>query len=405
MVQGIPPRADDPLSDSLPEVQNFSLVLGGPLYQLFRRAHIDDDVEVRLKRRVLVICGIVWLPLLALCAIAGTLVSGVAIPFLVDVETHARFLLAIPLMIFAELLVHRRMRFIVSQFAGRKLVPAAAMDRFRAAIERAMTWRNSIPVEIALLAIVFSLGHYVRAGLFNLQGSTWYATAGADGAALTLPGYWFSWVSNPFLQFLLLRWFYRLVIWARLLWQVARIPLDLIPTHPDRNGGLGFLGQSAYALSPLLAAFSAMVAGQVANRIFHEGASLTDFKLEIVAMVAIGMLVVLGPLTVFAPQILAAKRTGLREYGSFAAEYMREFDRRWLRSGDRDGEALLGTGDIQSLADLGNAFTVIREVRGVPFGRDMLLQLIWATLLPFAPLVFTLFPLEELLDRLIGAVL
>ena len=297
------------------------------------------------------------------------------------------------------------MRFVVAQFVGRKLVPAAALDRFRAAIANAMRWRNSILAELVILAIVFPVGFYLRAESFALQTSTWYATVGAEGSALTMPGYWFTWVSNPILQFLLLRWFYRLLIWARLLAQVARIDLDLIPTHPDRNCGLGFLGQSGYAFSPLLAAFSSLVAGLVASRIFHEGASLTDFKLEIVAMVAIGMFLVLAPLTVFAPQILAAKRGGLREYGAFAAEYMRDFDRRWLRSADRDGEALLGTGDIQSLADLGNAFTVIREVKAVPFNRDMLFQLIWATLVPFVPLVFTLFPLEELLDRLIGAVL
>ena len=85
-----------------------------------------------------------------------------------------------------------------------------------------------------------------------------------------------------------------------------------------------------------------MVAGLFANRIFHEGAKLTDFKLEVVLLVAIGMVLVLGPLSVFAPQILAAKRQGLREYGAFAAGYMRDFDRRWLRSADHDGEELLG---------------------------------------------------------------
>ena len=308
-----------------------------------------------VRRRLVVLCGIIWLPLLVLCAIEGTLLGGVAIPFLADVETHARFLVAVPLMIVAELLVHRRMRGIVAQFVERKLVPAAAMDRFREAIRSAMTWRNSIAAELALLA------HRPEPRLLpadrRLRARDVHLVRGrARAGALTLPGFWLRWVSNPILQFLLLRWLYRLVIWARFLWQVSRIELDLIPTHPDRNGGLGFLGGSARLYSPLLASFSAMVAGLVASRIFHEGASLADFKLEIVLLVAIGMVLVLGPLTVFAPQILAAKRQGLREYGAFAADYMRDFDRRWLRSADHDEESLLGSGDIQSLADLGNAF-------------------------------------------------
>jgi hypothetical protein len=397
-------NSSDPLDGVLPEARNFSLVLGGPLYQLFRMARLDDDVSSHVRQRVFLICGIIWLPLLLLCAVQGTLLGGVAVPFLYDVETHARFLLAVPLMIFAELLVHLRMRGIVMQFIEGKRVPEASMDRFRQAIVSAMAWRNSIPAELALVAIVFPLGYYIRTRFFSLDTPTWYATIDGDGASLTLSGIWFSWVSNPILQFLMLRWIYRLVIWSRFLWQVSRIQLDLIPTHPDRNAGLGFLGGSAYAYSPLLAAFSAMSAGLIASRILHEGASLTDFKLEIVMLVAFGLILTLAPLTVFAPQILAAKRVGKREYGAFAAEYTREFDRRWLRSEDHDDTPLLGAGDIQSLADLDAAYNIIKETRAVPFNRDLLMQMALATLSPLAPLVFTLIPFEELLDRVIQIV-
>jgi hypothetical protein len=399
-----PSPTDDPFAGVMPEVSNFSLVLGGPLYQLFRRAHLDDDVISHVRQRVLVICGVIWLPLLLLCAINGSLLGGITVPFLHDVETHARFLLAVPLMIFAELFVHQRIRGIVVQFVERKLVPEVSVERFRKVVLSAMAWRNSLLAELAIVAIVLPLGYFVRTRVFGLETSTWYATVNNDTATLTLPGIWFSWVSNPILQFLLLRWIYRIIIWARFLWQVSRIDLDLIPTHPDRNAGLGFLGGSAHAYSPLLASFSAMSAGMVASRIFHEGASLAEFKLEILSLVLFGMLLVLGPLTVFAQQILLAKRRGIREYGVFAAAYTRDFDRRWLRSTDHDEVALLGSADIQSLADLDAAYSVIKDIRAVPFSRDMVIQLAWATLAPFAPLVFTLIPLEELLDRMLKTV-
>ena len=128
MDQNPPPHPGDPLAGALPEARHFSLVLGGPLYQLFRKAHLDDDVVSHVRQRILVICGIIWLPLLLLCAISGTLLGGIAVPFLHDVETHARFLLAVPLMIFAELIVHQRMRDIVMQFVERKIIPAGAME-------------------------------------------------------------------------------------------------------------------------------------------------------------------------------------------------------------------------------------------------------------------------------------
>ena len=151
----------------------------------------------------------------------------------------------------------------------------------------------------------------MRGDVLALESTTWYAQVGNGGSTMTLAGLWFLWVSNPVYQFLLLRWYFRLFIWARFLWQVSRIDLDLIPTHPDRNAGLGFLGGSAFALSPLLTAHGAALAGFIANSIFYAGASLTDFKLEIVSLVVFLMLLVLGPLCVFTPQILAARREGI----------------------------------------------------------------------------------------------
>lgn len=389
---------------SWPELDNFSLVLGGPLYQFFRKTHLEDRVEDHLLWRIVVISGLVWVPLLLLSLFEGTLLGGVPIPFIGDIETHVRFLLVVPLFILAELFVHLRIRGIVAQFIERRLIPEAALGQFRAAIQTAIKLRNSMGAELLIIAFIYPFSYYMRGDVLVLEAGTWYAQTGNGGSTSTLAGLWFLWISNPIYQFLLLRWYYRLFIWARFLWQVSRIDLDLIPTHPDRNAGLGFLGASAFALSPLLTAHGAAVAGWLANNIFYEGASLTDFKLEIVVLVVYLMLLVQGPLCVFAPKILAARRAGLREYGQFTAEYMREFDRRWLRSPDRDGQTLLGAADIQSLADIGGAFDVIREIKAFPFGRDTFMRLLAAVLIPFVPLLLTLMPLETLLDRLIGAV-
>ena len=392
-----------PLS-SWPELENFSLVLGGPLYQSLRKVRLEEDVEDHLWRRMTVISGVIWLPLLLFCLTEGTLLGGIPVPFIADVETHVRFLFVVPLMIGAELIVHRRIRGIVAQFIERRLVPEAATERFRAAIQSAIRLRNSIPAELVMIAIIYPLGYYLRGDVLALESSTWFAQIENGEATMTLAGHWFMWVSNPFTQFLFLRWYYRLFIWGHFLWQVSRIELALIPLHPDRNGGLGFLGGSAYALSPLVTAHGAALAGFIANSIFHSGTSLPDFKLEILILVVFLLVIVLLPLCVFAPQILAARRQGQREFGKLAVEYTREFDRRWLRSPDRDGEKLLGAADIQSLADLGNAFSVIKEMRGLPFGRDTFIQLILAALVPFAPLLLTMMPVEALVDRIFGAV-
>jgi hypothetical protein len=213
---------------------------------------------------------------------------------------------------------------------------------------------------------------------------------------------WYGFVSLPLFQFLLCRWYFRLFIWTRFLWQVSRIELSLIPTHPDRVGGLGFLANTAYAFAVLAVAHGTMVAGMVANRIFFVGASLTQFKIEIGVVVAFVLVLLLGPLLVFTLQLAQAKRNGLREYGTLAERYVREFDAKWLRRSAPPDEPLLGSADIQSLADLGNSFEVVRTMRLAPITRDAIVRLAAATLVPIAPLLLTMMPLEELVKMLVG---
>jgi hypothetical protein len=205
-------------------------------------------------------------------------------------------------------------------------------------------------------------------------------------------------------QFLLLRWYFRFFIWTRFLWQMSRIELKFVPTHPDRCGGAGFLAVMSNAFSPLLLAQGAVLAGMMANRILYAGAKLPEFKLELIGLVAVLVFAILGPLLVFSPQLAAAKRAGLREYGTLAQRYTREFDQKWLRGGAPADEPLMGSADIQSLADLGNSFAVVKEMRLVPFTLQNILQLAVTTLVPVAPLLLTMIPLEELLVRLLQIV-
>jgi hypothetical protein len=390
--------------DLLRNPPEFSLVLGGPLFQLFRRAHLTDDALMMVRQRIIVIALLAWLPLLLLSALEGHLWRGsTGVPFLFDVETHVRFLVALPLLIIAELVVHRRMRPLLQQFLERNMIPGNAMARFEAAVASAFRLRNSVLAEVLLIAFVYGVGVLVVWRQYiALDTATWYATPSAAGSQFSLAGMWFAYVSVPIFQFLLLRWYFRLFIWARFLWQVSRIELSLVPTHPDSLGGLSFISGQVYAFSVLAVAHGALLAGNLANRIFFLGAALTDFKVEIAVMVIFMLCVVLGPLLVFLPQLAQAKRQGAREYGVLAERYVREFDAKWLRGGAPADEPLLGSADIQSLADMGNSFSVVHNMRIVPIKRDALLRLVGATLAPIVPLALTMMSLEELLKKLMG---
>ena len=384
----------------------FSLVLGGPLYQLWRGTRLAGDVLQLARRRIVVLTLLAWAPLLALSVAEGHFWGGSAkLTFLHDVELHARLLLALPLLIVAELVVNQRMRPMVGQFLDRGLIPDAARAQFDAAIASAMRMRNSITAEVLLIAFVYVVGvGIVWRTQLALDVASWYGVGASGTLQPSLAGWWLGLVSLPLFQFLLLRWYYRIVIWTRFLWQVSRIELKLMPAHPDRCGGLGFLSLVGSAFAPLLVAQGALLAGTISSRIFYAGATLPQFKLELIGLVAVMVFAILGPLLVFGPQLGAAKRAGLREYGTLAQRYVRAFDQKWLRGGAPVDEPLVGSADIQSLADLGNSFEVVKGMRFVPFTLQTVLQLAVATLLPVLPLALTMISLEELLGRLLKMV-
>jgi hypothetical protein len=380
---------------------DFSLILGGPTYQLLRGAHLTGDALQLLRRRIVVISMLAWAPLLLLSAAEGHgWGTGFGLPFLRDVEVHVRLLVALPLLVAAELVVHKRMRSVAGQFLERRLVPQETRARFEAAVDSALHLRNSIVAEGLLMAVVYVVGvGFIWRTQWAVEGTSWYGVSTNGVWQPSLAGWWLGVVSLPLFQFLLLRWYFRLFIWARFLWQVSRLGLNYQPMHPDRCGGIGFLGAISYAFAPVLVAQGCLLAGNFANQIFYAGAKLPDFKMEAIGLVAVMVFAVLGPLLVFASPLADARRKGMREYGTLAQRYVREFDEKWVRGGAPPDEPLVGSGDIQSLADLGNSFEVVKSMRLVPFNSRAIVQLAAATLAPVVPLALTMISLEELLAR------
>jgi hypothetical protein len=389
-------------SNSTEPSPDFSLVLGGPLFQLLRRTHLSDDKLDLLPRRIVIIVLFTWLPLLLLSLSEGHALGGaLRIPFLRDIETHVRFLIALPALIGAELEVHRRTRSAIRRFLERRIVVPEDLPKFDAAIQSSMRVRNSVVVELALLALTYSFGLWIRHSQLALGSATWYAVPDATRVRLTGAGYWYTLVSIPLFQFILLRWYTRLVLWFWLLWRFSKLNLHLSAAHPDRAGGIGFLGRSSYAFGPILFAQGALLAGVIANRVLYEGRNLLSFKMQAAGFVGFFVLFILGPLVVFTPRLARTRRAGSAEYGLLANRYVFGFEEKWIRGDAPPVGELLGTGDIQSLADLGNSYSVVSEMRIVPFGLQDIARLAAATAAPLLPLALIIYSPEQLLTQLI----
>lgn len=345
-------------------------------------------------RTGIAIALVTWTPLVLLTAVEHTILTGPTIPGRYSFGTHARLLLAIPLFFYAEFLFSGRVAQVLRSLLQADIIRAPDIPKFLRECRRTDRLWDSWAVELALIAIV-AVGVYSGLRTDAPAGvSTWRTRA--DGS-LSLAGWWYFVVSLPTFQFLLGRWAWRLVLWGRLLWRLSRMDLRLIPTHPDLAGGLGPLAVAVVDLSPLTFACSALAASTFAERIIFAGAKVPDLAVPATAIVVGVTAFLIAPLFFFVGRLLEVKQQGLLVYGEFATTYIRSFERKWLRGERAPEEPLLGTPDVQSLADLGNSFAVISDMRVVPITLRQVGLLAVSSAVPMLPLVLFKYPLDELI--------
>ncbi len=383
---------------------NFSLAQGGPLYHFYLWSGLAKKPLLLYKRRMIIVCLFAWLPLLILTMLNGLAFNGVKVPFIYDIDVHVRFLLSLALLIYAEFIADERLQDIVQEFLNCNIISSENKKKFQAIVASANRLTNSVVVEIVFLVFVIIVGNWISKEYFPINVATWYASSINGTVKLTPPGYWYAFVSLPFFQFLVLRWYYRMFIWYRFLWQVSRLPLKLNSLHPDRAGGLGFLASSVYAFEPLLLAHSVLLAGLIFNRIWNAGATLSQFQSEIIIIMIFLMILPLAPLVFFIFSLAKAKRTGLLAYNVVVQRYVDNFREKWINPESKNTETLLGSTDIQSLADLGNSFITSSQMRVIPFSRRSIISILLLTIFPLVPLIFTIMPLEKIISQFVGII-
>lgn len=394
------PRADVSKSDAA--VYDFSIVVGGPVYDFFLRMGLFRLGLPNLLRRIVALVALTWVPLLFLSLKDGiALGHRVRIPLLYDLSIYGRFLLGLPLLVLAEAVIDPAIRSSVRGFVEGGLIQADGMQEFRAVLDRVQRLRDSAIPELALLVVaffpVFLFQHEWKGGAV----SSWHTTA----RGLTAAGWWYATFSTPILRFITYRWGYRYVVWSILLWRIGRLKLHLMPTHPDHSGGLDFLSLAQRRFGILFCSLGCAFAGRVANTMVFEGATLASYKVLMLGFVVLSVLLGLAPLTLLAPILSKVRQAGILDYGKLANLYTQSFDHKWVHFQKPPSEPLLGSGDIQSLADMGNSYANIRDMDIAPISRKLIMQLAAQSGLPLVPVIALGTPLAELVNDVLKMVM
>jgi hypothetical protein len=218
---------------------------------------------------------------------------------------------------------------------------------------------------------------------------------------MTPAGWWYMLVSLPVLYFFLLRWVWVFLVWSWFLFQVSRLDLELTATHPDRTGGLGFIGWGLASFASVLMAVSAVMSAAFADEILNRGATLDDLKYHVIAFVVTALLVLHLPLLAFSGKLTRCRFNGLLEFGALAWRHDRAFDEKWIENrGGENRESILGSADVQSLADIATCYEHVDRMWPIPFDTKAFAVLVLAALVPMLPLLGTAIPLSEIFMKL-----
>ncbi len=380
------------------------LVPGGPTFRLMLRVGLANPAAPRLVKSALVVLVVTWVPLALLSLLAGTaLEGGVTLPLARDFAVHARLLLAVPLFLLSEVTIGPRLRAVAATFVRSGVVPANERGAYESAVRDAMRRRDSTVAELVLIALAVCGSIGAMATRLASSTESW-AVSFADGTGhLTLAGGWYAVVGLPVFQFLLYRSLWRGFIWTRFLGAMSKLRLALVATHPDRAGGLGFVGVGQTSWVALVLAISIVLAGSFADAVIYGGSHVTDFKFPIAAYGGVALVVLIGPLLRFNKPLALVRFTGLLEYGALVHDHHLKFDRKWI-GGTANDESLLGNPDASSLADTSAGYELVRAMRTVPVAVKDVAPLAIAVALPMIPLFAIEIPLAEILKKLLAII-
>jgi hypothetical protein len=402
-------RAEPPPSE---RCAPFSLFDDDLLNRIFASIGLQSRHGRDLAGRIAAVVCLTWLPMAMFAMMEGLVSTRIeAANFFADYAAYAQFLIALPLYIVAERVVSRNTREASRDFLDTGVVDPADVPyvndcHLEVRRLRLAWWPEAVCVFFAYFFALFTiLPEFFGADLY-----TWHTQLFGQTRRLTWTGGWAMLVALPIYNYWWLRITWKVAIWTRYLWRMSRLHLQLVASHPDEMGGIGFVGEVQAKFAVVIFAYGiASVAAVVAYKVGIEGASLLVPPVwgTTIGFVVGAPLIFLAPLFMFTKQLFRTKRKMLALYREQATRHARAFESKWIGLHAHDDQVIDAT-ELTRINQVATVFDRIERMRVVPFDMQSALQLIGSTLGSVAtalPLLRIEGPLREwleLLSRLLG---
>jgi hypothetical protein len=384
-------------------VPEFSLIRGGPFYQVRKAIGIVPGKGDGLAARTAMLVAIIWLPIIIGAFAEKRLLPGEGSdPLLLHFGVHARALIAIPLLIFAEKAMERVVPPIVRQFTMAGLVIGRTSDEFGQIVRKAEALRDSVWGNVLVAGAMLASIVFPFAVPATGDEVAWAISGHGTDARIGFAGWWALYFARPVFVGLLALWVWRLFVGWQLIRWISTLDLELVPTHPDQSGGLGFVEQVSIADAWLVLAISVILAGRWAHEVLYHGVRVESLQPLIATYIVITLVVFLGPLLLFSRNLMRFKRRALLQYSALLSAHGHLVHRKWIEGEEVGDLPILDSPELSCVADINAVFDAVKKMRIVPISKQAITPLLLAVAIPILP-VFTIeFPIKDLLLK-IGA--
>ena len=379
---------------------DFSFTDSGLFHKLLAKLGMDSSHPHYLAKRSFWLAATTWIPLAILSALQGLLFGDkVKVPFLYDVTTHLRFLVVIPMLIFAERTVDLRLKELMNQFFKSGIILESDKPVYMSIRARSKKLAESIIPDIVMIFLIVANLTIRWKTSFSEDVTFWMKYPDGNDSGLSWAGAYLLFFSLPVVQFILLRWLWRWVIWFIFFIGISKMPLQLRASHADEAGGIGFLGMPPGPFIPVTLALATIFSAAILEQVIFFSHKLPEYYITMGAFIFIAILLNILPMIVFIKPLVTCRRRALFDYGALIHQHHQQFDDKWINTPEPG--SILGNPDASSATDINSVFQTVKSMKVVPFDIKTMVSGIVISILPMLPLFVLQYSVAEIFQKVI----